>query len=56
MSSCPNCKKQLTCGCQKAKASDGTVVCKSCKNSYEKSLTNTNILNTSIQNLQKFTK
>jgi len=53
MSSCPNCRKKLSCGCQRAKASDGTVVCKSCKTSYEKSLT-TNTTNT--QNLQKFVK
>lgn len=53
MASCPNCKKKLSCGCQKAKASNGTVVCKSCKKSYEKSLqTNTS----ELENLQKFVK
>jgi transcription elongation factor Elf1 len=53
MASCPNCKKRLSCGCQKAKASNGTVVCKSCKTNYEKSLT-TNTTNK--ENLQKFVK
>ena len=35
---CLNCKKRLGCGCQKAKASDGTSVCKTCKASYEAKL------------------
>jgi hypothetical protein len=53
MSSCPNCKRKLSCGCQKAKASNGTVVCRSCKSSYEKSVkTNTD----NKGNLQKFIK
>lgn len=38
MATCNNCKKRLGCGCQKAKASDGTSVCKSCKASYEASI------------------
>ena len=38
MSACPNCKKNLTCGCQKKKASNGVVVCKDCILSYEKSM------------------
>lgn len=45
---CLNCKKRLGCGCQKAKASDGTSVCKSCKASYEASLKK--------DNLEKFVK
>jgi uncharacterized protein YbaR (Trm112 family) len=53
MASCPNCKKKLSCGCQKAKASNGTVVCKSCKKNYE-SLIKTN--NNNTENLQKFVK
>ena len=53
MASCPNCKRKLSCGCQKAKASDGAVVCKSCKKSYEQSL-KTNNSNNKI--LQKFVK
>ncbi len=35
---CLNCKKKLGCGCQRAKASDGTSVCKSCKATYEAKL------------------
>lgn len=38
MATCNNCKKRLSCGCQKAKASDGASVCKSCKASYEANL------------------
>lgn len=52
MSACPNCKKKLSCGCQKVKASNGTVVCKSCKGSYERSLkANTTNLTSNIKNL-----
>ena len=35
---CLNCKKRLSCGCQKAVASDGTSVCKACKAIYEANL------------------
>ena len=35
---CLNCKKKLGCGCQKAVASDGTSVCKTCKATYEANL------------------
>ena len=38
MSACPNCNTQLTCGCQKKKASNGTLVCKSCIFKYEQSI------------------
>jgi hypothetical protein len=38
MSTCPNCKKALSCGCQKRKASDGKVVCTNCLSKYEASL------------------
>ena len=38
MSVCPNCKATLSCGCQKKRASNGVFVCRSCINSYEKSL------------------
>jgi hypothetical protein len=55
MSACPNCKKALSCGCQKTKASDGSTVCKNCKTNYEKSI-NTNTSNSNIQNLNKFVK
>lgn len=35
MATCPNCKKNLSCGCQKRKASDGTIVCTNCISSYK---------------------
>jgi len=38
MAICPNCKKQLSCGCQRRTASNGSTVCSSCLNSYEKTL------------------
>ena len=38
---CPNCQSQLSCGCQKRKASDGKEVCTSCLTFYEASLGNT---------------
>jgi transcription elongation factor Elf1 len=38
MSTCPNCGSQLSCGCQKKKASNGTLVCKSCIFKYEQSI------------------
>jgi len=45
MAVCSNCKKSLSCGCQKRKASDGTSVCTNCISAYEKK---TNITTTSI--------
>lgn len=30
MSKCANCGKKLTCGCQRAKAVNGTAACTSC--------------------------
>jgi hypothetical protein len=38
MSTCPNCGKKLSCGCQKTKASDGRICCNSCVAFYNKSL------------------
>lgn len=38
MSTCPNCGKKLSCGCQKVKASDGRICCNSCVGFYNKSL------------------
>jgi hypothetical protein len=38
MSTCPNCKSKLTCGCQKRTASNGTSVCSTCISQYEASL------------------
>lgn len=40
MSQCPNCKSQLSCGCQRRTASDGTSVCSSCLSAYESKLQN----------------
>lgn len=34
MSKCASCGKKFTCGCQKAKANNGAVVCKTCKATY----------------------
>jgi hypothetical protein len=36
MATCSNCKKSLSCGCQKRKASNGTMVCTNCISAYEK--------------------
>ena len=38
MSTCPNCKAKLSCGCQKRKASDGKQVCSTCLSKYEQNL------------------
>ncbi len=38
MATCSNCKRGLSCGCQKKTASDGKSVCNSCAASYEASL------------------
>jgi hypothetical protein len=38
MATCSNCKKSLSCGCQKRKASNGTSVCASCITNYESKL------------------
>jgi transcription elongation factor Elf1 len=38
MATCPNCKKTLSCGCQRRTASNGSTVCSSCLASYEKTL------------------
>ena len=38
MAACSNCKRNLSCGCQKKKASDGASVCNSCYASYEAGL------------------
>jgi Zn-finger nucleic acid-binding protein len=41
MATCPNCKKTLSCGCQKRKALDGTDVCTNCIGTYQnKGVTN----------------
>jgi uncharacterized protein YbaR (Trm112 family) len=35
MSTCPNCKSRLSCGCQKRTAKDGKQVCTNCLQKYE---------------------
>jgi len=35
MAQCSNCKKQLSCGCQKKVTSDGKSACASCIGKYE---------------------
>ena len=41
---CSNCKRTLSCGCQKKVAKDGTKCCANCVTAYNKNinLTNTN--------------
>lgn len=50
MATCPNCKKTLSCGCQKRTASDGKQVCSSCIKSYQPDSTSTAIKKTVITN------
>jgi hypothetical protein len=38
MASCSNCKRNLSCGCQKRVASDKTSVCTNCLSAYESKL------------------
>ncbi len=38
MATCSNCKKNLSCGCQKRRASDGSSVCSNCLTTYEAGL------------------
>lgn len=38
MAKCTNCKTNLTCGCQKRTAKDGTSCCQSCITAYNKQL------------------
>lgn len=40
MAHCLNCKKSLSCGCQRKKASDGTSVCAHCITAYEAGIKN----------------
>ena len=37
MSTCSNCKKSLSCGCQRRTASNGMAVCTTCIGTYEAS-------------------
>jgi hypothetical protein len=38
MATCSNCKRGLSCGCQKKTASDGKSVCNNCVTAYEANL------------------
>ena len=38
MSACTNCGNQMSCGCQRRTASDGSSVCSSCLSAYEAKL------------------
>lgn len=38
MSTCPNCNKKLSCGCQRRTASNGRTVCSTCATNYERTL------------------
>jgi len=35
MKTCPNCGSQLSCGCQRRTASNGTTCCENCIAGYE---------------------
>jgi hypothetical protein len=41
MSICPNCGAQLSCGCQRRTASNGTQCCDTCIATYEANLKTT---------------
>jgi transcription elongation factor Elf1 len=66
MSTCLNCGKKLSCGCQKKTASDGKSVCSSCLTQYNESLKQTPVVRSAPQentwgkdrynNLNKFIK
>ena len=56
MAKCSNCNKNLSCGCQKRKASDGKAVCTNCVNSYEASLKQRQTLATVSQTNQVWGK
>lgn len=50
MATCQNCKRTLSCGCQRKTASDGKQVCSYCIDAYQgtsKSSKNINTANTS---------
>jgi hypothetical protein len=52
MSACPNCKANLSCGCQRRTASNGQQVCTSCLAKYEAQIKSPQ----PKDNLKKFTK
>jgi len=54
MSTCQNCKTQLSCGCQRRVAVNGAQVCSTCVTSYNASLggeTPSNITPSNLGNL-----
>jgi len=52
MSSCKTCGKTFTCGCQKAKSQDGSVICKNCRMLEEEKFNNSNKLNLELARQQ----
>ena len=42
MAQCTNCKRNLSCGCQKKTASDGKSCCSNCITQYENDLKSKN--------------
>ena len=55
MQVCSNCGAQITCGCQKRTASNGTSVCTHCVTDYEKKLTELNAVELKKQENNKKT-
>jgi hypothetical protein len=56
MANCPNCKKKLSCGCQKRTATDGKTVCTGCLKTYEAGLKQKKTLATVSQTNQVWGK
>jgi hypothetical protein len=56
MSTCPNCKKKLSCGCQRRTASNGVSVCSGCLGSYEQTLKPQTTKTTEAPNLNAWGK
>ena len=56
MATCLNCKRNLSCGCQKKKASDGASVCNNCHAKYEAGLKQKRTLATVSQTNQVWGK
>lgn len=56
MATCSNCKKNLSCGCQKRTAADGKSVCSSCVESYNASLTQRQAVTATQPNTQVWGK
>lgn len=56
MAACLNCKRNLSCGCQKRKASDGKSCCSNCINAYEAGLKQRKSITTDAQTTQVWGK